>query len=53
MARYKDYDKHQQKLIPVSFADQIHKGAFEHTLDYMFDNRHRRHPVITPNELAD
>jgi transposase len=33
MARYKPYDLKQGKLIPVSFADQVIPGSFEHTLN--------------------
>lgn len=38
MARYKDHNKDQKKLIPVSYADQIHEGTFEYSLDYVIDN---------------
>ena len=33
MARYKPYDLRQDKLIPLSFADQVIPGSFEHTLN--------------------
>lgn len=33
MARYKPYDVHQDKFIPVSFRDQILPGSFEHALN--------------------
>ena len=33
MARYKHYDTNQDKLIPVSFADQIVPGSFEYALN--------------------
>jgi transposase len=32
MARYKAYDLNQTKLIPLSYADQIVEGSFEHAL---------------------
>jgi hypothetical protein len=32
MARYKPYDYGQMKLLPVSFAQQVLPGTFEHTL---------------------
>ena len=38
MARYKDYDYKQTKLIPVSFSEQILPGTFEYTLNYLVDN---------------
>lgn len=37
MARYKDYNYDQLKLLPVSFANQILPGSFEHTLSYLID----------------
>jgi transposase len=37
MARYKSYDIHQDKLIPVSFCDQILPGSFEHALNEIVD----------------
>ena len=33
MARYKPYDLHQAKMIPLSYADQIVEGSFEHALN--------------------
>jgi hypothetical protein len=33
MARYKDYDLNQAKMIPISYADQIVEGSFEHALN--------------------
>lgn len=33
MARYKPYELRQDKFIPLSFADQIVAGSFEHTLN--------------------
>ena len=38
MARYKPYDYGQMKLLPVSFAQQILPGSFEHTLSELIDN---------------
>jgi transposase len=38
MARYKDYDYKQTKLIPVSFEEQILPGTFEYTLNYLIDH---------------
>lgn len=37
MARYKPYDVHQDKFIPVSFHDQILPGSFEHALNEIVD----------------
>jgi len=36
--RYKNYDYDQCKLLPVSYAQQILPGTFEHTLDYLIDH---------------
>lgn len=38
MARYKDYDYNQTKLIPIAFSEQILPGTFEYTLNYLVDN---------------
>jgi transposase len=38
MARYKDYDYGQMKMIPVSFERQILPGSFEYSLSYLLDN---------------
>lgn len=38
MARYKDYDYGQMKMIPVSFERQILPGSFEYSLSYLIDN---------------
>jgi transposase len=38
MAKYKEYDYSQGKLIPLSFDKQILPGTFEHTLHYLIDN---------------
>src|SRR3954447_3278362 len=32
MVRYKAYDLNQTKMIPLSYADQIVEGSFEHAL---------------------
>jgi transposase len=37
MARFKDYDYRQTKLLPVSFDRQILPGTFEHSLSYLVD----------------
>ncbi len=37
MARYKPYDSSQDKLIPVSFRDQILPGTFEYALSELVD----------------
>ncbi len=33
MARYKPYDLNQAKMIPISYADQVVEGSFEHALN--------------------
>lgn len=38
MARYKDYDYGQMKMIPVSFERQILPGSFEYSLSYLIDD---------------
>jgi transposase/C4-type Zn-finger protein len=38
MARYKDYDYGQMKMLPVSFERQILPGSFEYSLSYLIDN---------------
>lgn len=38
MARFKHYDYGQMKLLPVSFAQQILPGTFEHTLNHLIDH---------------
>jgi transposase len=38
MARYRDYNYHQHKLIPVSFSRQILHGTFEYTLSHVIDH---------------
>jgi transposase len=37
MARYKPYELQQGKFIPLSFADQILPGSFEHTLNELLE----------------
>lgn len=38
MARYKDYNYDQAKMIPIAFKDQIFPGTFEHTLNHLVDH---------------
>jgi transposase len=38
MAKYKNYDYSQSKLIPISFEKQILPETFEHTLNYLIDS---------------
>ena len=38
MARYKDYNYGQMKMIPVSFERQILPGSFEQSLSWLIDN---------------
>ena len=38
MARYKDYDYSQGKMIPIHFDKQILPGTFEYSLHYLIDN---------------
>ena len=38
MARYKDYNLDQMKMIPVSFEQQILPGSFEYSLSYLIDH---------------
>jgi transposase/C4-type Zn-finger protein len=38
MARYKDYNFDQMKMIPVSFDRQILPGSFEYSLTYLIDH---------------
>lgn len=37
MARYKDSDLHQSKMIPINLAEQITPGSFEHTISLLVD----------------
>lgn len=39
MARYKHYDYTQMKMLPISFDRQILPGTFEHTLNYLIDEK--------------
>ena len=38
MARYKDYNYDQMKMIPISFEQQILPGSFEYSLSWLIDN---------------
>ncbi len=38
MARYKDYDYGQAKMLPVCFEQQILPGSFEYSLSYIVDH---------------
>ncbi|WP_205749433.1 transposase [Desulfopila sp. IMCC35008] len=38
MAKYKPYSYAQGMFIPVFFKEQIQKGTFEYTLNYLVDN---------------
>lgn len=38
MARYKDDNRDQMKMIPVAFDRQILPGSFEYSLSYLIDN---------------
>lgn len=38
MARYKDYNYDQLKLLPITFSRQILPGTFEHTLSHIVDH---------------
>lgn len=38
MARYKDYNYEQGKMIPISFREQILPGTFEYTLNHLIDH---------------
>jgi hypothetical protein len=39
MARYKQYDYGQTKMLPVSYERQILPGTFEHTLSYLIEHK--------------
>ena len=43
MARYKPYDLNQTKMIPLSYADQVVEGSFEHALNEIVEE----HPDLT------
>ena len=38
MARYKDVNYDQTKLLPINFSEQILPGSFEYTVNYLVDN---------------
>ncbi|MEW8073587.1 MAG: IS1182 family transposase [Candidatus Thiodiazotropha sp.] len=38
MARYKDYNYDQMKMLPVSYEKQILPGSFEYSLSYLIDH---------------
>jgi transposase len=38
MARYKEYNYDQAKLLPVSFSQQILPGSFAHSLNHLIDH---------------
>ncbi|PLX62141.1 MAG: transposase, partial [Sedimenticola selenatireducens] len=38
MARYKEYNYDQVKMIPVAFDRQILPGSFEYSLSYLIDH---------------
>ena len=38
MARYKDYNPYQDRMLPVNFSEQILPGTFEYTLQYLIEN---------------
>ena len=38
MARYKDVNYDQTKLLPINFSEQILPGSFENTVNYLVDN---------------
>ena len=38
MARYKQYNYDQLKLLPISFSRQILPGTFEYTLSHIIDH---------------
>ena len=39
MARYKDYDQEQTRLLPVSLTQQIQAGTIEYTINYLVDHQ--------------
>ena len=39
MARYKDYNYDQMKMIPLSYDKQILPGSFEYSLSYLIINK--------------
>lgn len=57
MAKYKPYDLNQTKMIPLSYADQVIEGSFEHALNEIvehhlelsaFDERYRNDDTGRP-----
>jgi hypothetical protein len=38
MARYRDYDYDQMKMLPIAYEKQNIPGSFEHSLSYLIDN---------------
>ena len=57
MARYKDYNLDQSKLIPIVFSEQLTPGTFEHTINFLvdehldmtvFDGRYKNDEVGSP-----
>jgi len=57
MARYKDYNLDQSKMIPITFSDQIIPGSFEYTISFLvdeqldmsvFDSRYKNDEVGSP-----
>jgi hypothetical protein len=60
MARYKHYDLNQTKMIPLSYADQIVEGSFEHALNEIVEEHldlavfeHRYHNDETGRSAYD
>ena len=39
MPRFKQYNQGQTVLLPISFDRQILRGTFEHTLNYLVDEK--------------
>ena len=39
MAKYKYYNRKQTKIIPINLEEQLQPGTFEHTIDYLIDNK--------------
>ena len=60
MPRYKHYDLNQTKLIPLSYADQVVEGSFEHALNEIVEEHldlsvfeHRYHNDETGRSAYD
>ncbi len=51
MARYKPYDLNQAKMIPLSYADHVVEGSFEHALNEVSELASAEEP-LTPLALA-